>query len=429
VTSTALDNGLDVVLDVDHRVPVVSMVLRYEVGERDELPGQRGAATLAARMMQSGTVHVPKGEYARAIEHAGGTTRWGTGYDATTFEATVPASAVPLVLWLWSDQMGFFAPRADAAMLEDARALRRAERRRSFEDASFGRVRTALSMALYPPGHPYRATPPGEGDEPTLDQVKAFFDSSFAPNRAALVLTGDFDPAATMALVRKYFGPIPRATAARRAPAPLPDSGDVRIEMAANVRAPAVVAWWPSPPDFAPGDGELDLAAELLAGRGSSYLYWRLGDDRKVVTDVSARQRSHELGSEFEIWASVAPGRSAAEVLDGIDSVIANLRVGGIPPYMFPPAAREFLNARLFQLEDTAFRAEKYAAYSLEMGDANGLARDVERYRAASADAVRAEVRKTLVPSRRVVALVTPDPAAPREGVVRAVRRVGEGAQ
>ena len=48
-------------------------------------------------------------------------------------------------------------------------------------------------------------------DAATLDDVRAFFKTYYAPNNAALVVTGDFSPADVKAWIQKYFGDLPSA--------------------------------------------------------------------------------------------------------------------------------------------------------------------------------------------------------------------------
>ena len=47
----------------------------------------------------------------------------------------------------------------------------------------------------------------------SVDDVKAFFRTYYAPGNATLVIAGDFDSAKTKQLVEQYFGPIPRRRA------------------------------------------------------------------------------------------------------------------------------------------------------------------------------------------------------------------------
>jgi predicted Zn-dependent peptidase len=48
-------------------------------------------------------------------------------------------------------------------------------------------------------------------DAATVDEVRAFFHTYYAPNNSVLVVTGDFSPDEVKAWVQKYFGNVPSA--------------------------------------------------------------------------------------------------------------------------------------------------------------------------------------------------------------------------
>src|SRR5437879_10883050 len=54
-----LENGLEVILSEDHRLPMVAFNLWYNVGPANELPGRTGFAHLFEHMMFEGSRHVP----------------------------------------------------------------------------------------------------------------------------------------------------------------------------------------------------------------------------------------------------------------------------------------------------------------------------------------------------------------------------------
>src|SRR5207248_5980361 len=44
----------------------------------------------------------------------------------------------------------------------------------------------------------------------TCKTLKKYYREWYAPNKAVLVITGDVDPASTLAKIKQYYGPIPR---------------------------------------------------------------------------------------------------------------------------------------------------------------------------------------------------------------------------
>src|SRR6476469_6970993 len=124
-----LPNGLTVLLAPDHKAPLVGMQLRYRVGTRDDPQSRPGLTALAQRMMMRATMHVGEGDYDRYLDTAGGfDSGWTTSLDQSTFWVTVPSEELALPLWLWSDQMGFFAGRVDDRLIAQQLQVARNER-------------------------------------------------------------------------------------------------------------------------------------------------------------------------------------------------------------------------------------------------------------------------------------------------------------
>ena len=175
VHQTRLPNGLTVVLEEDPRTPIVAISLRYGAGSADEPSSARGASLLVLEMMRESSLHVSAGGFDRLLTAAGGVDLWGvTSFDDTRFSATLPSGRLALGLWILSDQMGFFAQRADAPLLEQERRVALSERRQRIANQALGEVPRFLREAVYGSSHPYASSvygDRGELDTLTLPEV------------------------------------------------------------------------------------------------------------------------------------------------------------------------------------------------------------------------------------------------------------------
>jgi zinc protease len=423
---TKLSNGLTLVIEEDHRAPVVSIELRYGVGSKDDPKTRPGLALLVQRMMVSATAHVPESAYYNELDRAGASSfSQSTSADYTDFWTTVPAGALPTVLWLWSDQMGFFVPRVDQALLDKQRDVVKSERRQNVDNAPYGAVRELARQALYPDGHPYHSSMLDGGiDSVTVRDVKTFFDQHYGPNGAILTIVGDVDEAKTIELTKKWFGAIAPAPA-QQTDAETPElKREVRIEVAASVQEQVVAMNWHTPRAFAPGSAELDAVARVLSGRRVALLHWALVDQQKVATLVTARQNLHALGSDFEIWASVARGHTPDEVISTIDQVLESYRANGYPgdraevSRRFGHALQEAWLPRAFSLEHPAARASRYADYLLAGMNPNSFEIDFSRFDRVTPESAQKAAQKWLDPKHRVLTVVSQDPNAPPCGVL-----------
>src|SRR5437764_1912869 len=100
-----LSNGLTVVLEEDHSVPIVHLNLTYHVGSKNERPGRTGFAHFFEHLMFKGSKNVQPEEHTSLIASIGGQSNAYTEEDATVFWETVPSHYLPLVLWLEADRM------------------------------------------------------------------------------------------------------------------------------------------------------------------------------------------------------------------------------------------------------------------------------------------------------------------------------------
>src|SRR3954468_25040233 len=85
VSSFALDNGLDVVVVPDHRVPVVTHMIWNRNGSADDPVGQSGIAHFTAPLMVKGTERHPAGEFSQIVSALGGQENAFTSYDYTAY--------------------------------------------------------------------------------------------------------------------------------------------------------------------------------------------------------------------------------------------------------------------------------------------------------------------------------------------------------
>jgi predicted Zn-dependent peptidase len=430
-----LPNGLEVILDEDHRTPIVTVNLWYHVGSKDEAPHRNGFAHLFEHVMFQGSKHVPEDTYFRFLEKSGASSINGTtNTDRTNYFETVPSNQLELALWLESDRMGFLLDHAGKETFESQREVVKNERRQNYENAPYGLVGQALREEVFPKEHPYHLLTigsPADLDAASIDDVRAFFRKYYVPNNATLVLSGDFDRNKAMALVEKYFGPIPKGTGLEgrpvRPPASVPaHPGEARIDVEAGVELPRAYVSWASPPLLAPGDADLDLVAHVLAGGKTSRLYKRLVYDLQIAQSVQASQGSMQLASTFDIVATAKPGHTAEELLKVIDEELAKLRTSGVTDAELARAKTTILADNVFDVERSSSRANRINSYNHYVGDPGYLAKDMARTTNATAASVNEAARTWLKDKDRVVALVTPKKDAPIAGKVVSVKRGGQ---
>ena len=417
-----LPNGLEVILHEDHRTPVVAVSVWYHVGSKDEAPGRNGFAHLFEHMMFQGSKNVPEDTYFKFLEKAGASeTNGSTSTDRTNYYEAVPKNELPLALWLESDRMGFLLDHAGEETFAGQRDVVKNERRENYENAPYGLVRKFVAEALYPADHPYHRLTigtPEDLDAAKLDDVRAFFRRYYVPNNATLTIAGDIDPVAVKALVAKYFASIAKGAPAdvRTAPVPVTVMSERRLAVEADVELARVQITWPTPPIYAPGDGDLDAAGAILSRGKSSRLYKRLVYDLQLAQDVTANQTSLQLASTFDISVTIKKGKDPLKVLAIVDAELDKLRSAPVADAELERVRPGLLSGLVYPLESVSTRAEVLNSYNQLAGDPGYLDKDLARYRALTSRSVSEAIVKYLHPKNRIVTIVTPTRGAPRAG-------------
>ncbi|HEX5726827.1 MAG TPA: pitrilysin family protein [Longimicrobiaceae bacterium] len=317
-----LPNGLKVIYHVDRSTPVAAVDIWYNVGSKHEQPGRTGFAHLFEHIMFKGSRNVPDGSHFGLLEDAGA--RAGadingtTSFDRTNYFEQVPSNRLELALWLEADRMGTLLETLTPEKLDNQREVVKNERRQGVDNQPYGTWLERMLTHVFPAGHPYHHTVIGSMEDLTaasLDDVKNFFRTYYAPNNAVLVVAGDIDVEQAKQLVRKHFGDIPRGPAApplRSLDLP-PHVGAPRREVVedANAPAPAVYVGYRVPNARSDRADATSLLGSLLGSGRSSPLYESLVRRQQVATNVGAFNFGLVDGADLMVFfATGKPGAS-----------------------------------------------------------------------------------------------------------------------
>jgi len=413
-TKHTLGNGLDVVVHEEHHVPVVAVNVWYHVGSKNERVGRTGFAHLFEHLMFEGSEH-HNASFFQPLERAGASVNGSTNADRTNYWEVVPTSAIDLALWLESDRMGYLLPTLTPQRFETQRGVVLNERRESYENRPYGLAMMAMASALYPPEHPYSWPTIGRADDiraAHLDDVQEFFRTWYHPANASLAIAGDIEPARAIELAGRYFGDLEAGPApARPEPPPASLTRDVRLVIEDRVELPRLYMAWHSPAMFGDGDAELDLAADILANGKTSRLYRSLVYEGRVALEVGAVQHSRELCSFFQLVATAVPGGALTDLLPRIDEAIEVLAAQGPTDEEMERGVARTEAAFLSRLQTVGGfggKSDQLNAYNVLCGDPGYFGADLDRYREATADAVREATARHLRQPCRVLLSVVP---------------------
>ena len=414
-TRFVLPNGLNVIVHEDHTTPMVTVNCWYHVGSGREKPGRTGFAHLFEHLMFMGSLHAPEGKFDEWLESAGGDNNGSTTEDRTNYYEDAPMNALELPLFLESDRMGYLVDAMTPAKVDAQRSVVKNERRQSYENRPYGMASIIIGENLFPPDHPYHWPVIGSQEDlsaASFDDVVEFFRKYYGPNNASLVVAGDIDPVKTRAMVEKWFSDV-------KAGPPVPPlnapavyiTQEKRLVHEDKVQLPRLYMSWVTPPQFQPGDAELDVLASVLAGGKTSRLYKRLVYEMQIAQDVYAYQGSAQLASTFEIVATARSGHSLSEIEKVIQEEIDRVKAEAPAQREVQRAVNQFEASFLNRIEAAGGfggKADQLNAYFTRTGNPDYFNEDLARYKAIDPNDVRAVALTYLRNDGRVVLNVVP---------------------
>jgi zinc protease len=404
---------------------VVAINIWYDVGSKHEQPGKTGFAHLFEHVMFQGSRHVAKAEHIALIQAAGGTMNGTTWLDRTNYFETLPSHQLDLGLWLEADRMATLLDALSQENLDNQREVVKNEKRWSYDNRPYGSWQEKLQAHLFPPDHPYHHSTIGsmeDLDAASLDDVRAFFRTYYAPNNAVLSVVGDVDTDAVRASVERYFGAIP----ANPSIPPLRDLSlpptlgrEIREVVKDRVPLPRIYVGFRAPVF---GDHRLDaleVAGQILAGGKGSRLHRRLVRDERIAQDVALFALGFVGGASVAAgWATVRPGISVDRVEAAFHEELERLAVEPVSDDELARARALIEADELGGLQRVEERADRLSMYTTLFDRPALINEMLGRYLAVTPEAILEVVAATFRPDNRLVLTYLPDtPSAETDAI------------
>ncbi len=301
-----LANGLTVITHRDQTTPMVAVDVCYNVGSRDEDPDRTGFAHLFEHLMFGGSKHIPS--YDEPLQKAGGDNNAYTSNDLTNYYLTLPKNNIETGFWLESDRMLELAFSEQS--LEVQRNVVIEEFKQRQLNQPYGDVWPLLRQLAYKV-HPYQWPTIGREishiEKATMQQVKDFFFTHYAPDNAVLVVSGDVDSIAVFSLADKWFGSIPSRNIKTRNIPQEPEQTETREQIVyRDVPNSALYMAFHMSDRLDPMYYATDLISDVLSNGNSSRMYVNLVQKEKLFTELDAY-----ISGDYEPGLFVVSGKPA----------------------------------------------------------------------------------------------------------------------
>jgi len=414
VTDVTLDNGMRVIVKEDRRAPVMVSQVWYRAGSMDEFNGTTGVAHVLEHMMFKGTQNVPPGEFSRRIAAAGGRENAFTSRDYTAYFQQMQKDRLELAMQLEADRMANLVI-SDELFAKEIQVVME-ERRLRTDDQPQSVVYERLMATAYQ-AHPYRRPIIGWMDDlqnMTAQDARDWYLSWYAPNNATLVVAGDVEAEAVVALAKRYFGALPARPLPERRPQAEPTQlGGKRIVVKAPAQVPYLLMAWHAPKIL---DWEKDtdpyalaILAGVLSGNDSARLQKTLVKTQQIAVNASAGYDAVARGpGMFMVDATPAPGKSVAELERAIRAELARVQKEGVSEAELERVKAQVIAADVYQRDSLFYQAMQLGEYVTTGLPPEALTGRVDKLRAVTARQVQDAARQWLQDDRLSVAELDP---------------------
>jgi zinc protease len=385
-----LANGLKVIVHEDKTTPMAVVNVLYDVGAKDENPEMTGFAHFFEHLMFGGSINIES--YDEPLQTAGGENNAFTTNDLTNYYCQLPAQNIETAFWLESDRMLNLA--FSKKSLEVQRKVVSEEFKEHYINKPYGDVWHKLRKVAYTT-HPYRWMTIGASlqhiEDAKLEDVKAFFKKHYNPSNAILAVAGNVELEQVKLLAEKWFGPIPAGEKYKRNLPQEPTQTEPRfIEVKADVPLDALYKCWHIYSRTDPRYYTADLISDILSGGGSSRLFQSLVKEQKLFSNLECYQMGSTDAGLMVIEGKLVKGVDIKAADAAINIELNKLKATGISQAELEKVLNKTESSMAFEDMSVLNRTTSIAMYEL-LGDADLINKELENYRAVTADDILKE--------------------------------------
>ena len=417
-----LKNGMRVVLSRDSSVPVIAVYLLYDVGSRSEEKGRTGFAHLFEHMMFEGSANIKKGGHFGFVEGNGGQMNGSTHPDYTDYYETMPSNRLALALWLESDRMRSLDISAEN--LKNQQEAVKQERRLSFDNQPYNTAIVdrwpAMAFSNFQSSHSLIGSFE-DLNAASVDDVKNFFRTYYAPNNAVLSIAGDFQIAEAKKLVEDYFGDIPAQPQPKRPDMTeaVREKGKTETVQDTHARVPGLIVGWPGPKRHTPEWYALYMLDALLTSGESSRLRLNMIKGKQSLLQYQtnlgwpfASPQDYKEPGQYAAFLVYKPNFKGEEVLGQFQDEIDKIVKEGIPAKELERVKSVLRYSKVDGLQTSLSRAQLLAQFEALDGKPEMIDQDFTNLFTVTSAQIQAAAGKYLGAERRDVMYIQPAPAA-----------------
>lgn len=391
-----LSNGLEVIVHRDSSTAMATFNILYKVGSRNENPERTGFAHLFEHLMFGGSVNIS--DFDEPLQLVGGDNNAFTTSDLTNYYINVPAQNIETAFWLESDRMLELAFSQES--LDVQRKVVIEEFAQRCMNEPYGDISHLVHGLAYK-RHSYRwptiGLKPEHIAEATLDEVKNFYYSHYAPDNAVLVICGNVDPEKMFLLAEKWFGDINRKSVKSTIEQEPPQQTGRSLMVERNVPADYISISYHM---GARGTREFyicDLATDLMADGVSSRFTQRIVKDENLATDVNGCISGTVDPGLLTLSATLCDGVEFSTVEKAFAEEMEKLKNCDVSEYELLKALNRREAMTVYQELSIMNKAYNLARFAMD-GDVSMINKEMEIYRTITPQEIAETLSRIVVP-------------------------------
>lgn len=392
-----LNNGLKVIVHHDKSSPIVAINILYNVGARNENPNKTGFAHLFEHLMFGGSINIPS--YDAPLQKIGGENNAFTNNDITNYYLTLPKQNIETGFWLESDRM--LSLDFSEKSLDVQRKVVIEEFKQRYLNQPYGDAYLLLRPLAYKK-HPYSWATIGKEishiENANLQDVKDFFYKHYAPNNATLVVAGDVTTEQVKTLSEKWFGGIEKRNIEKLNIEKEPkQEKENKQTVYRDVPFNSIIKAYKMCDRLHKDYQTIDLISDILSNGNSSRLNQNLVKDKKIFSEINA----YIMGSidpGLLIFDGKINNNISIELAESeINNEINNLKNILVDDNELQKVKNKVESTFKFSEIDILNKAMNLAYYE-NLGDANLLNQELEKYLKVTSNDIKKMANKIFVP-------------------------------
>ena len=392
-----LENGLVTISHKDNSSPFISFNLLYKVGARNENPEKTGFAHLFEHLMFGGTNNVPNID--SLVQKTGGSFNAFTNNDYTNYYFQLPKQNIETAFWLDSDRMDSlaFTPKS----LEVQRSVVIEEFKQRYLNQPYGDLWLLMRPLAYKK-HSYQWATIGKEishiEQATMEDVKDFFFSFYAPNNAILSVVGDIESKAVYDLSQKWFSDIEKRKIKKSNILSEAEQTEKRtLSVERDVPHSVIMMAFHMSDRYKRSYDIANMISDILSNGQSSRLTQNLVKEKQIFSSVSAFISGSLDAGLFVVKGSLLEGTTMEQAEKAVWDELEAIQSEKVSDYELTKIKNRLEAMEVFGDMSLLNKAMQLSYFEM-IGDTSLINKQVELIQSFNADEILIEANKLFKP-------------------------------